>query len=81
MERQKDYMENPYIGKDGRDYHTFEALEKANAEYFAMMFPKIENLPHPTKIAPRDIHPSKAVPMDIHPSKIDLSPVKDLNLL
>jgi hypothetical protein len=31
--RPKDWMENPYIGKDGRDYHTYEALDAANVEF------------------------------------------------
>ena len=32
------FMVNPYIGKDGKDYHSFEALKQANAEYNAQMF-------------------------------------------
>lgn len=40
-----------------------------------------ENLPHPSKLLPRDIHPYKAIPMEIHPSKVDLTPVKDLDNL
>lgn len=35
--RPKDWMENPYIGKDGRDYHTLEALKVANAEFNRVM--------------------------------------------
>ena len=30
-------MENPYIGDDGKDYHSFEALEKANRRYRGYM--------------------------------------------
>lgn len=33
LERPKDWMENPYIGKNGKDYHTVEALHAANEEY------------------------------------------------
>ena len=28
--RLKGWMENPFIGKDGRDYHSHEALQAAN---------------------------------------------------
>jgi len=43
--RPEDYMENPYIGKDGRDYHTLEALMEANREQKRQLFPKnINNL-------------------------------------
>ncbi len=34
-------MENPYIGKDGRDYYTLESLEQANRQFNASRFPKI----------------------------------------
>jgi len=40
------WMENPYIGKDGRDYHSFEALQQANAEHNEGMFPKKVDLTH-----------------------------------
>jgi hypothetical protein len=32
------FMENPFIGKDGRDYHSYEALKEANEAYFERMF-------------------------------------------
>jgi hypothetical protein len=31
---------NPYIGLDGRDYETLEALKQANEEYKRRMFVK-----------------------------------------
>ena len=36
--RPEGWMENPFIGKDGRDYHSVEALETANREYAERMF-------------------------------------------
>lgn len=37
--RPEGFMDNPYIGDDGRDYHSLEALQRANQEYFDRMFP------------------------------------------
>ena len=34
-------MENPYIGKDGKDYHSVAALETTNREYHDRMFREI----------------------------------------
>jgi hypothetical protein len=34
-------MENPYMGKDGRDYHSREALKAANDDYNNRMLVKI----------------------------------------
>ncbi len=31
-------MSNPYIGKDGNDYHTIEALEAGNAAWTEAIF-------------------------------------------
>jgi hypothetical protein len=38
--RPEGWMENPYIGKDGQDYHSVEALIQANADYNDRMFQK-----------------------------------------
>ena len=38
--RPEGYMKNPYIGKDGKDYHSPEVLAQANAEYLRRMHPK-----------------------------------------
>ena len=40
IERLKGYMEDPYIGKDRKYYYSFEALKRANEEYFNRMYPK-----------------------------------------
>ena len=52
--RPEGYMENPFIGKDGRDYHSAEALFQANKNWFERNNPKrIPNLliiPHPSNI-------------------------------
>ena len=42
IKRPENWMENPYIGRDGRDYHTYEALQSANAE-----FDRVRNQPIP----------------------------------
>ncbi|MFH1173644.1 MAG: hypothetical protein V1725_00745 [archaeon] len=46
LRNEKKITENPerknlYIGKDGRDYPTFEALRRADEEYMRIHFPKI----------------------------------------
>jgi|SRR3989338_4320599 len=38
--RPEGYMENPYKGKDGREYHTHEDLQAANAEVKRQLFPQ-----------------------------------------
>lgn len=35
--RPNDWMENPYIGEDGKSYHTLEAFRQANQDYFRRM--------------------------------------------
>jgi hypothetical protein len=35
--------ENPYLGKDGHDYQTIDALKQANREYAERMYGKKEN--------------------------------------
>lgn len=42
--RPEGWMENPYIGKDGKDYHSFEALKRANEEWTRQMF-ELERFP------------------------------------
>ena len=32
--RPEDHLENPFIGKDGGDYHDIEALQRANQEWY-----------------------------------------------
>ena len=39
------FMENPYIGKDGRDYHSIEALREANKMYNNSVYQKIPKRP------------------------------------
>ena len=38
--RPEGYMESPYIGKDGKEYHSVEALKCANDEWLRRMYPK-----------------------------------------
>ena len=33
------YMENPYIGKDGRDYPTIDSFREANKRYIQQAYP------------------------------------------
>ncbi|MEK6899301.1 MAG: hypothetical protein AABW79_04360 [Nanoarchaeota archaeon] len=33
--RPAESMKNPFIGKDGRDYHSYEDLLDANKQYYA----------------------------------------------
>ena len=35
--RPKEWMENPYIGEDRKDYHSEQALDAANKEYRTQM--------------------------------------------
>lgn len=42
--RAKDFVKNPYIGKDGRYYYSEEALEEANRQYCERMFRNSKNL-------------------------------------
>ena len=39
--RPKDWNPNPYIGKDGQDYHSWEALQEADRRFRAGLFMKI----------------------------------------
>ncbi len=39
--RPDNWMENPYKGKDGGDYHSVEALRTANTEWRLANFPEI----------------------------------------
>lgn len=34
LPRPVDYMKNPFIGDDGKDYHSFDALKAANQAHF-----------------------------------------------
>ena len=36
--RPEGFVENPYIGKDGKDYHSIAALSQADTEYYRQMF-------------------------------------------
>ena len=38
INRPKDWMENPYICKGGKDYHTYEALMAANKQYLESLY-------------------------------------------
>lgn len=42
--RPSGFMENPYIGRDGRDYHSVKALGVANADYVRRTYVKIQPL-------------------------------------
>ena len=53
--RPEKYMENPFKGKDSRDYHTTEALAEANAEYDKRFYPdksQMDNFPKNDVILP-----------------------------
>ena len=39
--RSEGWMKNPYLGKDGKDYHSVEELETANRNYCDRMFREI----------------------------------------
>ena len=42
MDKSVEFMENPYIGRDGRDYNSLKALDRANIEWKRTMYPKRE---------------------------------------
>ncbi|MEK6887028.1 MAG: hypothetical protein AABW88_04295 [Nanoarchaeota archaeon] len=37
-----DFMQNPFIGRDGRDYQSYESLRQANEEHNARIFVKVK---------------------------------------